>query len=209
VPDATAPVPELLPGLAIGEATMAALRAYAAALAHWTPAINLVAPATLPQLWPRHILDSAQLYPLAPASARRWADLGSGGGLPGLVIAILARDTPLRVTLVESDRRKAAFLRRQIADLQLAAEVRTARAEALEPLGADVVSARALAPLDRLLPLVDRHLAPGGVALLPKGRGWATEQAQVPARLFHVEQLPSATDPEARILRLRRRLPRA
>ena len=203
-------MPELLPGLAVSDATLGRLTAYAAALAKWNGAINLVAPATLPDLWQRHILDAAQLWPRAPAGAQHWADLGSGGGLPGLVVAILARGTPLRITLVESDRRKAAFLRAQIAEHDLAATVVTERAERLEPLMADVVSARALAPLDRLLPMVVRHLARYGTALLPKGRGWATELAQAaPDGMFHVEHLPSATDPTARILRLTRIRPTA
>jgi 16S rRNA (guanine527-N7)-methyltransferase len=185
------------------EAGLASLRGYAAALARWNPTINLVAPATLPEVWTRHIIDSAQLFPLAPASARHWADLGSGGGLPGIVVAILARGTGLRVTLVESDRRKAAFLRAQIVEHALDATVLTDRADALPPRGADVVSARALAPLERLLPMVARHLAPDGIALLPKGRGWATElERAAPAGVFHVEHFASATDPDARILRL-------
>lgn len=197
------PDPELVPGLAVDAATRAALADHAAALAHWNRAINLVAPASLAQAWDRHIRDSAQLWPLAPAGWRHWVDLGSGAGLPGLVIAILARGTPGRVTLVEADRRKAAFLQTRIAELGLAARVVAARAEALSPLAGDVVSARALAPLPRLLPLVARHLAPGGVALLPKGRGWATELAQAEAGwTFSAEALPSVTDPDARILRL-------
>ena len=183
--------------------TEAALRAYVAALSRWQGAINLVAPDTLLDAWVRHVLDSAQLLPLAPPGARHWADLGTGGGPPGLVIAILARGTGLRLTLVESDRRKAAFLRAQIAEHGLNATVLTDRAETAAPLGADVVSARALAPLDRLLPMVARHLAPGGVALLPKGRRWATEMAEARrAWSFDLTDHPSAIDPEARILRL-------
>jgi len=196
-------VSDLLPGVPVSPRTLAALHSYDAALKKWSAAINLVAPSTLAHSWDRHILDSAQLYTLRPANARHWADLGAGGGLPGLVIAILARGTGLRVTLVESDRRKAAFLIRQIAELDLDARVDTARAEAAEPLNADVVSARALAPLPRLLPMVARHLSPGGTALLPKGRRWATEQAEARAGWsFDLEDLPSAIDPEARILRM-------
>lgn len=199
---------DLLPGLSAPPATLDRLRAYDAALARWSAAINLVAPATLADSWQRHILDSAQLYALAPPDARHWADLGSGGGLPGLVIAILGQDHGLRVTLVESDRRKSAFLRAQIAEHGLNARVETARAETLPPLNADVVSARALAPLDRLLPLVARHLAPSGTALLPKGRRWATELAAAPAaRDFDIEDRPSAIDPDARILRMTRNRP--
>lgn len=196
-------MPDLLPGLSVSPDTLDRLRAFDAALHKWSAAINLVAPDSLAQSWDRHILDSAQLSPLAPPGARLWADLGAGAGLPGIVIAILARGTPMTVILVESDRRKAAFLRAQITDHALTARVETARAEDLPPLNADIVSARALAPLDRLLPMVARHLAPGGTALLPKGRRWATELA--PARVgwaFDHDALPSASDPQSRILRL-------
>jgi 16S rRNA (guanine527-N7)-methyltransferase len=203
-------VAELLPGLSVPPATLDRLWAFDAALARWSAAINLVAPATLADSWNRHILDSAQLFTLAPVDARHWADLGSGGGLPGLVIAILGQERGLSVTLVESDRRKAAFLRAQIAEHALGARVETARAEALAPLGADVVTARALAPLDRLLPMVTRHLAPGGTALLPKGRRWATELAAAQTGWsFDCEDLPSAMDPDARILRMTRIRPTA
>lgn len=201
---------ELLPGLRVDDATRARLRAYDAALAKWSAAINLVAPASLAHSWDRHIRDSAQLLPRAPLGARLWADLGSGGGLPGLVIAILTRHTPLRVALVESDRRKAAFLRSQVAEHGLNATVHADRAESLAPLGADVVSARALAPLDRLLPMVARHLAPGGTALLPKGRSWATELAEARAGWdFDLIEYPSLFDPDARLLRLTRIRPKA
>lgn len=194
---------ELLPGLNVGDETLASLQAFDAALNRWTAAINLIAPATAAQSWERHILDSAQLFTLTPPGARHWADLGSGGGLPGLVIAILARDTPLSVTLVESDGRKCAFLRQQIAELGLDARVETARAEALAPLKADVVSARALAPMDRLLPMIARHLAPDGIAVLPKGRRWATELEAVQSGWsYELESLASAIDPESRILRM-------
>jgi 16S rRNA (guanine527-N7)-methyltransferase len=196
-------VADLLPGLPVSESTLAALREYDAALGKWSAAINLVSPSTLHDSWERHILDSAQLFTLASPDTRYWADLGAGGGLPGLVIAILARGTGLRVTLVESDRRKAAFLAQQIAAQGLDARVEIARAEALPPLRADVVSARALAPLPRLLPMVARHLAPGGTALLPKGRRWATEQAEARAEWsYDLDDLPSVIDPQARILRM-------
>lgn len=194
---------DLLPGLSVSDETLAALRGFDAALRKWSNAINLVSPSTLTESWERHILDSAQLFALVPDGARHWADLGAGGGLPGLVIAILGRDMGLRVTLVESDRRKSAFLRQQIATQGLPAHVETARAEGLAPLNADVVSARALAPLPRLLPMVARHLAPGGTALLPKGRRWATEQAEARANWsYDLDELPSAIDTEARILRM-------
>lgn len=196
-----------LAGLDLPPATLDRLEALEALTRRWTARINLVAPSTVPDLWTRHILDSAQLWPLAPADAATWADLGSGGGFPGLVIAALGADTGTpHVTLIESDGRKCAFLRTAARELSLPATVLDQRAESARPQAAPVVSARALAPLPTLLPLVARHLAPYGTALLPKGRDWAAEidAARAQGWRFEAEALPSVTDPQARILRLRK-----
>ncbi len=194
-----------LGAVAASPETLARLAALEALLGRWSARINLVAPSTLAEAWTRHVADSAQLWPLAPRGARRWADLGAGAGFPGLVIAALAaeRGGP-RVTLVESDRRKAAFLGEAARAMGLAVAVLAERAEAAPPQGAEVVSARALAPLPALLPLVARHLAPAGTALLPKGRGWEAEveAARAAGWRFALDAAPSATDPAARLLRL-------
>ena len=169
----------------------------------WNPRINLIAKSTVPEIWTRHILDSAQLFDLAPVGAERWADLGSGGGFPGLVVAILAKaERPgLKATLVESDARKAAFLTTAVRELALNADVRAERIESLPPIQADVLSARALAPLATLLGHAERHLRPGGTALFAKG---ATHGAELAAALetwrFSYEKHPSKTDPRAVIL---------
>jgi 16S rRNA (guanine527-N7)-methyltransferase len=152
---------------AIPDATLDRLTALVEVMASWTRRINLVGPATVPEAWTRHVLDSAALRPLIPPHARRLADLGSGAGFPGLVLAILGAPD---VHLVESDQRKATFLREAARATGTPVTVHARRIEALDPLRADVVSARALAPLPELLPLVVRHLEPDGVALLPKGR---------------------------------------
>jgi 16S rRNA (guanine527-N7)-methyltransferase len=189
----------------VSRETLERLRRYAALLEKWTPVINLVARSTLPRLWTRHFLDSAQLLDHAPDGARIWADLGAGGGFPGLVVAILAAESrpALRVTLVESDARKSAFLLTAAREIGVDVRVETARAEELAPLGADVVSARALAPLHRLLPLAERHLAPGGVCLFPKGAAHEQEIAEALASWrFEVQKLPSRTDPAAVILKI-------
>ncbi|MBB4286357.1 16S rRNA (guanine(527)-N(7))-methyltransferase RsmG [Roseospira goensis] len=157
---------------AVPDETVARLRALLELLATWTRRINLVGPATLPQAWERHVLDSARLVPLIPPGARRVVDLGSGAGFPGLVLALLGAPD---VHLVESDQRKAAFLREVARVTGAPVTVHAARIEAVPPLAADVVTARALAPLPDLLPLVTRHLTPDGVALLPKGRGAESE----------------------------------
>jgi 16S rRNA (guanine527-N7)-methyltransferase len=178
----------------------ARLTAYAELIARWSPRINLVAPRDLPRLWDRHIADAMQLVPLIPAGTRSLADLGSGAGLPGLVLAILSGHP---AHLVERDRRKAAFLREAVRATAAPATVHAADAATLAPLNADLVTARALAPLPDLLPLVVRHLAPGGAALLPKGATADAElTAAAPLWTMRVERFPSRTDPAATILRL-------
>lgn len=191
-------------GLPVSDQTQQALQGFVALLAKWNPVVNLVAPASLPDAWVRHIQDSAQLLPLA-GDRRIWADLGTGGGLPGMVVAIISRETcpDRQVTLVESDQRKAAFLLEAARLYAPGTRVLAERIEQAAPLNADVVSARALAPLDRLIPLVARHMAPGGMALLPKGRGVEAELASARrAWDFAVESLPSRTDPQGAILKL-------
>jgi len=171
----------------------------------WSRTINLVADPRPDAIWERHLLDSAQLFPLRHPLGTKWCDLGTGGGFPGLVIAILAReaDPALSVTLVESDRRKAAFLSQMVRELKLNAIVRPERAQSLTPEAADTVSARALSPLPELLSLVHRHLAPGGVALLPKGRSQAEEIARAKQRwAFTVDPIESIVSAQSRILRV-------
>jgi 16S rRNA (guanine527-N7)-methyltransferase len=196
---------EALAVLNVSRETVSRLDAYAALLEKWNPAINLVAKSTLAELWTRHILDSAQLFDLAPLDAKRWADLGAGGGFPGLVIAILAAEKrpELKIALVESDARKAAFLQAALRETGLAAEVIAERIEKIPPLQADVVSARALAPLPKLLAYAERHLAEGGVALFPKGAGAEAELSESLERWqFSVQKHPSRTDQEAAVLRI-------
>lgn len=186
----------------VSRETMDRLDTLADELLRWSERINLVAPNTLPELWTRHIWDCAQVYQIAPP-ARTWADLGSGGGFPGLVVAILAwQASPEMVMhLVESDGRKCAFLRQMTATLGLKAAVHTARAETLDPIQAGIVSARALAPLPRLLPLVRRHLARGGTALLQKGRNWKAEIQDCQGEaLGPFTAHPSRVDPDSVIL---------
>lgn len=194
-------------GWALAPAAAARLRALVAAVERWNPAVNLVSRATLPQAWTRHILDSLQLLDLAPPGVRHWVDLGSGGGFPGLVVAAAALESHpgLAVTLVEADQRKATFLRETARTLGLMARVEAARIEALPPLNADVVSARALAPLPQLWTYAERHLAPDGVGLFLKGEGHGSEVAEAQARFaLHVEVLPSKVGASGVILRVKR-----
>ncbi|MEX1107900.1 MAG: 16S rRNA (guanine(527)-N(7))-methyltransferase RsmG [Dongiaceae bacterium] len=180
---------------------------YATLLAKWQVRINLVGPATLPDLWRRHFLDSAQLAPLIPATARTLVDLGSGAGFPGLVLAILRPD--LQVRLIESDGRKAIFLAEAArATLGPAAKDRVsilrARAESLDRAPADVVTARALAPLARLLDLAEPFLSADSLCLFPKGAEVAAELTEArKAWTMTLLEHPSRTDPRATILEIR------
>jgi 16S rRNA (guanine527-N7)-methyltransferase len=147
------------------------LRLYQSLVEKWTPKINLVAKSTIPDLWHRHILDSARLGLMDLPPMRRWVDLGSGGGFPALVVAAILADrgADTQMILVESDSRKAVFLREAARQMGLRVTVHAERAETLQSQKADVVSARALASLTDLCALGDRHLAPGGLCLFPKG----------------------------------------
>lgn len=187
----------------VSRETTALLDSYAALVRKWNPHINLVAAATLDDLFSRHIADCQQLAALSQSAQGSWIDLGSGAGFPGLVIAIERPD--LAVTLVESDQRKATFLRTVVRELGLPnIRVLTARIEAAEPADADHVSARALAPLPLLMSYVHRHLRPDGTAWLMKGRNWMSEVEEARKMWdFKLQSQPSATDPEAAILQIK------
>lgn len=190
-------------GLDVSRETRERLERYFELLKKWNPAINLVAKSTIEEAWTRHFIDSAQIFDLAPAGVQHWADLGSGGGFPGLVVATLAagRASAMKTTLVESDRRKAAFLRTVARELDIVVEVIAERIEDVPPLRADVVSARALAPLSVLLDFAERHLVPGGTALFMKGAAYERELTDALASWrFDVQKIPSRTDRDAVIL---------
>ncbi|QIZ82561.1 16S rRNA (guanine(527)-N(7))-methyltransferase RsmG [Thalassovita gelatinovora] len=178
---------------------------YAGLLEKWNSSINLVARSTLENLWNRHIIDSAQMFQYAPKGARNWVDLGSGGGFPGIVIAILAAEhgSEMQVTLVESDTRKVAFLRTVIRETGINALTINERIENISSLQADVVSARALADLTTLLNFADHHLAKNGVALFPKGVNWEKELKDAcQTWRFSCQRFKSETDAGAVILRI-------
>ena len=160
---------ELIP---VSRETLSRLEAYAALLIQWSTRINLVGRDTLPDLWRRHILDSAQLRPLIPDSSRSLIDLGSGAGFPGLVLAILGVPG---VELVEADTRRCAFLREAARITGANVALRACRMQAVPPHPVDVVTARACAPLDRLLELAELFLASETLCLFPKGERFEEE----------------------------------
>lgn len=188
----------------VSRETLERLDIYADLLQRWNPKINLVSKSTIPALWTRHLMDSVQVYDLAPDFAK-WADLGCGGGFPGLVIAILAaeRRPEARISLVESDQRKCAFLRSVARECGISVDILAKRIESAPPQEADVLSARALARLDMLLGFAERHMRPDGTALFQKGARWREEVEQAEAHWrFHCEAVPSTTESEAVILKI-------
>lgn len=194
-------------GVDVSRETLDRLTALTALLEKWNPAINLVAKSTLSDVWTRHIVDSAQLYHLAPSKVDHWADLGSGGGFPGLVIAILSEqlDPLRRLTLVESDQRKATFLRQAVRELCLTqTTVLSERIEVIPPLSVSVLSARALSALPQLCDYAQRHLSPTGLALFPKGAQHQEEITQAAREWrFDLSIFPSETDPAAVVLAMK------
>jgi 16S rRNA (guanine527-N7)-methyltransferase len=166
--------------------------------------MNLVGPASLPDFWSRHAWDSAQLLRIAP-DALVWADLGAGAGFPGLVLAILGKGRPgFHVHLVESMAKRCRFLSEMVAALDLPATVHNARAENLE-LAVDIVTARACAPLFRLLGYARPYLQSGAAGLFLKGQDVVSEMSEA-ARYWEYEAdvVPSKSDSRGRIVRVKR-----
>jgi 16S rRNA (guanine527-N7)-methyltransferase len=184
----------------VSRETRERLEAYAALLIRWQKAINLVGPKTLPDLWRRHMLDSAQLRPLVPEQTRRLVDLGSGAGFPGLVLAIMGVEG---VHLIESDARKATFLREAARVTGTAITIHAARIETIEGLPADVVTARAYAPLDKLLQGAARFWTHNSLGLFLKGQDIDVElTTAAKCWRFTAERLPSRSDPSGVVLRV-------
>lgn len=184
----------------VSRETLERLKIYADLLREWQQRMNLIGRSTLDDAWHRHFFDSAQLFPLLPPQGRVLVDLGSGAGFPGLVLSLMG--VP-ETHLVDSDQRKAAFLREVVKETDAAVQVHAKRAESLKGLKADMVTARALAPLHRLLPLVQPFTRPNTVVLLPKGQHIDDEltQSTIPANI-HIEREVSRSDPRGSILQL-------
>jgi len=188
----------------VSRETFDKLEAFAELVRKWNPKINLVSKNSLDDLWQRHILDSVQVFELAQGSGH-WVDLGSGGGFPGIVVAILNQEVQnFRITMVESDQRKCAFLRTAIRELGLTASVQSERIEKLDGLEADVLSARALADLTQLLDFAELHLNSDGTALFPKGQNWQREDSDAKqVWSYALEAVESKTSPAAAILKIK------
>lgn len=185
-------------------AQVADLERYRSYLVEWNQKMNLVGPATLDVFWSRHAWDSAQIMPLAP-EADTWGDLGTGAGLPGIVLAILGKHRPsFHVHLVDSLAKRCRFLTEVVTALELPATVHNSRAEDLS-LPVDIVTARACAPLSRLFGYAQPYLKRGATALFLKGQDVASElEEATKSWTFEADVLPSLSDPRGQIVRVRR-----
>ena len=196
----------LLPGLNVSRETFLRLKEYEKLLFKWNAKINLVSRSTLDNFWNRHVLDSAQFLSSVGGKAGKWVDLGSGGGLPGLVVAILSDEIePVnKLFLVEADARKAVFLKTVCRELGLKAEVYNNRIEELPPISANIVSARALAPLKTLCLYAKNYLEKDGVAVFAKGENWRAELVEAQKKwIFSYEAVKSTLHEGSVVLVLR------
>lgn len=208
----TAEGPDLLAAhLPVSPETRTRLETHLHLLTEWNAKMNLVGPNELARYWSRHALDCAQLVTLAPDTAARWLDLGSGAGFPGLVIAAFVADRPgARIHLVEKSPKKAEFLKAAAAAMKVPVGILNQRVEDLRVQPYDAVTARAFAPLPRLIEYAKPFLASGAIGLFPKG---ADYEAELTAAGFkpnggaylsgsmRAEAMPSVTNPVARVLR--------
>lgn len=191
-------------GRDVSRETMEKLKAFAALLEKWTKSINLIAPNSVPEIWERHIVDSAQILSVAGDDWKLWTDLGSGGGLPAIVVAILdQKDRP--ITLVESDKRKCLFLNTVRRELSLNMIVKNERIEGINQQRSSIVSARALAPLTTLISFAEELIEDDGKALFLKGARYQEELDNArKSWQFEVSEHPSQTNPDSRILEISR-----
>jgi 16S rRNA (guanine527-N7)-methyltransferase len=187
----------------VSRETLARLKAYAGLLEDWNSRHNLVSARSLEDVWRRHFWDSAQLAPLVPAKAQAIADLGSGAGFPGLVLAEMLRDKAI-VTLFEATTKKCDFLKAAAQSMELSVSVQNTRMEDVTPQLFDVVTARACAPLPELLSYAQHFVGPNSVCLLLKGQNVGAELTEAhKSWKMKVRQIPSLTDPSGVILELK------
>jgi 16S rRNA (guanine527-N7)-methyltransferase len=179
-------------------------RVYQALLEKWAPRINLVGASTLPNFWSRHILDSAQILPLAPADALSWVDFGSGAGFPGLVLAVLLKERPdSSIRLIEASAKRCAFLREAARAMETEVEIVQAKLENVTPSAHDVVTARAFTSLDQLIAYALPWLHEQSQALFPKGEEIHSEITQASTRWqFRSIIYPSISDSRGCVVKI-------
>ncbi len=194
----------LISDYGVSRETIERFLAYQAILTKWAPRINLVGASTLGSFWDRHILDSAQILPLARAEARSWVDFGSGAGFPGLVIAALVQ--PLnggQVTLIEASTKRCGFLREAARAMQVQVDIINDKLENVKPRPVDIITARAFTALDRLLAYAEPWQGPQTQALFSKGEEVSSELAQASTNwLFKSTIHPSLSDARGCIIEI-------
>ena len=196
----------VVPCAGVSRETQIRLAHYVESLKKWSSVIGLVSHTTMQDMWTRHIADSLQIWPLSEIRSGSWADLGSGGGLPVVPLACMARDCApdIRFHAVESNARKCVFLRQVVRDLDLAITVHEKRIEVVPPLESVILTSRALAPLPKLLDFCSRHLSAHGKALFPKGKSYVSEIEQaLRSWRFGIRVIPSQTNPTSAILEIK------
>lgn len=190
----------------VSRETYERLEIYAELLARWNRKINLVSPESIADLWRRHVVDSVQLARLAPEAARSWVDLGSGAGLPGLLVAAVRQEAfPLeKMVLIDSDQRKAAFMAEASRAMQVPVTIEIRRlGEPTEPEPFDVISARALAPLPKLLDYAEPFVSDRSICLFPKGKNRSSEiETASLAWSITIDEIQSRSSDESAVLRL-------
>ena len=196
----------MISGVDVSRETLERLGAFEDLVRKWTKKINLIARNDVDHIWDRHIVDSAQVWSSAPDEWNHWVDIGSGGGFPAIILAAIAveKKPDARFTLIESDQRKATFLRTAIRELNLNAIVLDDRIELAPPQNADVISARALASLTILLGFAERHLAPTGIAVFQKGK--IADDEIIEAKhtwAFDYNKVPSITNGDACVISIK------
>jgi len=199
------PGSDIIAQLNVSRETLDQLVVFVEVLRKWNDRINLVSRSSMDDVWSRHILDSAQLFRCVEPAAH-WVDIGTGGGLPGMIVAIMAqREWPdTRVTMIESDQRKVAFLRAAAREVGVTCAFKAGRIESVPQQGANILSARALADLKTLMKYTKLHMLPDGVALFPKGAAWEKEVADAQEQWhFDYEAIKSLTNPQSVILKIK------
>ena len=191
--------------LGVSRETIDRLKVFEKLVLKWSKTINLISKGDQHRIWERHIVDSLQIYPLLPKNIENYVDFGSGGGFPGFVLSILlnAADLQTSIHLVESDKRKSAFLRTVNRELSLNVRVYSSRIEGLKLQQVDVITARAVAPLDILLRLSSLHVNKNTICFFPKGKNWKKEVKKAQKQWkFDLEVIKSKTQVGAVVLKM-------
>ena len=202
---------EFVKSLNVSRETLNGFYEYETLLSKWNEKINLVSKNTLVDIWERHFLDSGQIIKHVEASGKRWVDVGSGAGFPGLVVALLLRDRKIDcdLVLVEKNPKKGFFLSEVIRKLKLSVEVVNDNIDTLEPLNADILTARAFSELNNLIEIAFRHRKKEGICLFLKGENYKTElDKTLNFWFFDYDIVDSLSSPSGKIIRVKKILKR-